>query len=192
MEVGYIFSAQSKGRLLQLQIQAIQVTECGYKNMKLIVHVKKSQGWKCLGARNVSGLDMFQGWTCLWCLKLHLKKAEKERLRRNKDITGPDFSKHFWAGLVSGPDLSWGRTSLRILLFSGPDLPKNFRPEVSKRFRAESDSRPEVSCLIFSLSHCPFVSLSRDIDGTSVPLSRKVALSRPVGNASICWYADAP
>ena len=32
---------------------------------------------------------------------------------------------------------------------------------------------------------CPVVPLSRDNEGTSVPLSRKVALSRPVGNANI-------
>ena len=31
---------------------------------------------------------------------------------------------------------------------------------------------------------CPVVPLSRDNEGTSVPLSRKVALSRPVGNSS--------
>ena len=31
---------------------------------------------------------------------------------------------------------------------------------------------------------CPVVPLSRDNEGTSVPLSRKVALSRPVGNAT--------
>ena len=35
---------------------------------------------------------------------------------------------------------------------------------------------------------CPVVPLSRDNDGTSFPLSRKVALSRPVGNATM----DAP
>ena len=31
---------------------------------------------------------------------------------------------------------------------------------------------------------CPVVPLSRDNEGTSVPLSRKVALSRPIGNPS--------
>ncbi len=31
---------------------------------------------------------------------------------------------------------------------------------------------------------CPVVPLSRDNEGTSVPLSRKVALSRPVGNTN--------
>ena len=35
---------------------------------------KKSQGQNCLGARNVSGLDMSQGWTCHGCLKLLLYK----------------------------------------------------------------------------------------------------------------------
>ena len=32
---------------------------------------------------------------------------------------------------------------------------------------------------------CPVVPLSRDKEGISVPLSRKVALSRPVGNANL-------
>ena len=73
-----------------------------------------SQGRKCLGAGNFSGHDMSQGWTCLGCLKLLLcKKAEKERLRRSKNISGPDLSKHFWTGLVSGPDFSCGQTYLR-------------------------------------------------------------------------------
>ena len=41
---------------------------------------------------------------------------------------GLDLSESFGAGLVSGPDLS-----------------KNFKPEVSKSFMAGSVSRPEVS-----------------------------------------------
>ena len=52
---------------------------------------------------------------------------------------------------------------------------------------------PVLSCIPFRILAvlarpvplaCPVVPLSRDNDGTSVPLSRKVALSRPVGNAS--------
>ena len=39
---------------------------------------------------------------------------------------------------------------------------------------------------------CPVVPLSRDNDETSVPLSRKVALSRPVGNASLNRVNDLP
>ena len=35
---------------------------------------------------------------------------------------------------------------------------------------------------ILSLSRCPVVPLSRDNEGSSVLLSQKVALSRPVGN----------
>ena len=41
-------------------------------------------------------------------------------------------------------------------------------------------SRPLVRFLA-----CPVVPLTRDNDGTSVPLSRKTALSHPIGNASI-------
>jgi hypothetical protein len=36
---------------------------------------------------------------------------------------------------------------------------------------------------------CPVVPLSRDKEEISVPLSRKVALSRPVGNPSLCTHA---
>ena len=59
-------------------------------------------------------------WNCCF-----IKKAEKERLRRSKNILWPDLSKHFWAGLVSGLDLSRGRTCLWAGLFSGPDFSKN-------------------------------------------------------------------
>ena len=38
---------------------------------------------------------------------------------------------------------------------------------------------------ILSLSRCTVVPLSRDKEGTSIPLSRKFALSRPVGNPSL-------
>ena len=44
-------------------------------------------------------------------------------------------------------------------------------------FGCPSPSRPLVRFLA-----CPVVPLSRDKEETSVPLSRKVALSRPVGN----------
>jgi hypothetical protein len=119
------------------------------------MHSGKIRDRKCLGP------DMSQVWTCLRCLKLLLhKKAEKERLRRSKNISRPDLSKHFWARLVSGldgarlvlrPDLSRGRNCLGAGLVSGPDLsqgrtcPKTSGPEVSKSFRASSVSRPEVS-----------------------------------------------
>ena len=76
----------------------------------------------CFGAGHVSGLKL-----------LLYEKAEKERLRRSKNISGPDLSKHFWDGLVSRLDLSCGQTCSKT---SGLD--------VSKSFRAGSVSRLEV------------------------------------------------
>ena len=43
---------------------------------------------------------------------------------------------------------------------------------------------PCPSCPLARFLACPIVPLSRDNEGTSVPLSRKVSLSRPVGNPS--------
>ena len=40
----------------------------------------------------------------------------------SKNILGSDLSKHFWAGLVSGLDLSWGQTCLGAGLVLGLDL----------------------------------------------------------------------
>ena len=45
-------------------------------------------------------------------------------------------------------------------------------------------SRPIPSHPLTRFLACPVVPLSRDNERTSVPLSRKVALSRPVGNPS--------
>ena len=55
------------------------------------------------------------------------------------------MSKHFWAGLVLGLDLSPGWTCVGVQVVWGPDLSKNFRPEVSKIFRAGCVLRSEVS-----------------------------------------------
>ena len=44
---------------------------------------------------------------------------------------------------------------------------------------------PDPSRPLARFLACPVVPLSRDNDGISVPLSRKVSLSRPVGNANI-------
>ena len=51
-------------------------------------------------------------------------------------------------------------------------------------FGCSDPSRPLARFLA-----CPVVPLSRDNDGTSVPLSRQVSLSRPVGNASANYIA---
>ena len=53
-----------------------------------------------------------------------------------------------------------------------------FVPRPVPDFGCPGPSRPLARFLA-----CPVVRLSRDNDETSVPLSRKVALSRPVGNA---------
>ena len=99
-----------------------------------------------LGKKN-SGTKMSQCRKCLGCLTLLLyKKAEKKRLRRSKNISGPDLSKHFWARLVSGMDMSRGRTCLGARLVSRQDLsqgqtcPKTSGSEVSKSLGLE------VSC----------------------------------------------
>ena len=55
-----------------------------------------------------------------------------------------------------------------------------FVPRPVPDFGCPGPSRPFARFLA-----CPVVPLSRDNDGISVPLSRKVSLSRPVGNASI-------
>ena len=47
-------------------------------------------------------------------------------------------------------------------------------------------ARPLPSSPVARFWACPVVPLSRDNEGTSVPLSRKIALSRPVGKAS--WH----
>ena len=44
---------------------------------------------------------------------------------------------------------------------------------------------PDPSRPLARFLACPVVPLSRDNEGTSVPLSRKVALSRPVRNPSL-------
>ena len=111
---------------------------------------------KCLGTGNVSGLDMSQDWTCLRCLKLLLYKKNWEGEAENEQkylgarlfqaLSGQTCLR---AGLVLGPDLSWGRTCLVAGLVSGPDLsqgcPKMSVPVVSKSFRAGCVSRREVS-----------------------------------------------
>jgi hypothetical protein len=126
--------------------------ECGCDHHKLCASFLKYQGQKCLGAGNVSGPDLSQGWTCLRCLKLLLfKKAEKEQkylgARLVQALLGQTCLR---AGLVLGLDLFWGRTCLRAGLVSGPDLswgqtcPKTLGPDLSKSFRAGSVSRPEL------------------------------------------------
>ena len=44
---------------------------------------------------------------------------------------------------------------------------------------------PDPSRPLAKFLACPVVPSSRDNDGTSVPLSRKVSLSRPVGNTKL-------
>jgi hypothetical protein len=110
--------------------------KCGCNHHKLCASFLKYQGQKCLGAGNVSGTDMSQGWTCLRCLKFLLyKKAEKDQkylgARLVQALLGQTCLR---AGLVSGPDLSRGRT-----------CPKTSGPDLSKSFRAGSVSRPELS-----------------------------------------------
>ena len=65
----------------------------------------------------------------------------------SKNILGSDLSKHFWAGLVSGLDLSWGQTCLGAGLFLGLDLSWGWTclgaglvsgPDLSKNFGAGS------------------------------------------------------
>ena len=48
---------------------------------------------------------------------------------------------------------------------------------------------PDPSRPLARFLACPVVPLSRDNDGTSVPLSRKVSLSRPVGNANYYYLS---
>ena len=128
--------------------------KCGCDHHKLCASFLIHQGRKCLGAGNVSGPDMSQGWTCLRYLKLLLYiKAEKEQkylgarlvqallgqtCLRAGVVLGPDLS---WgqicprAGLVLGPDLSQGRTCLRARLVQklrGRTCPKASGPEVSR------------------------------------------------------------
>jgi hypothetical protein len=110
--------------------------KCGCNHHKLCASFLKYQGQKCLGAGNVSGTNMSQGWTCLRCLKFLLyKKAEKDQkylgARLVQALLGQTCLR---AGLVSGPDLSRGRT-----------CPKTSGPDLSKSFRAGSVSRPDLS-----------------------------------------------
>ena len=74
------------------------------------------------------------------CLKLLLyKKAEKERLRRSKTIW-----RHFWAGLVSGLDLSWGRLCLRAGLVQKLQGRKCLAARSVQKCRAGSVSQADL------------------------------------------------
>ena len=64
----------------------------------------------------------------------------------------------------------------------GTEQPVKIPSRPVPNFGCPGPSRPFARFLA-----CPVVPLSRDNDGTSVPLSRKVSLSRPVGNASWIW-----
>ena len=134
--------------------------KCGCDHHKLCASFLKYQGQKCLGAGNVSGTNMSQGWTCLRCLKFLLyKKAEKDQkylgARLVQALLGQTCLR---AGLVLGPDLFRGRTCLGAGLVSGPDLSKNFgaglvqklqglkclAAGIVQKFRARSVSRPDL------------------------------------------------
>ena len=102
-----------------LSLGKFSKVHCAWKK---ISGTKMSQCRKWLRAGNVSGVK------CLGYLKLLLyKKAEKERLRRSKNISkpsnfGPDLSQGWTclgARLVLEPDLSWGRTCPKT---SGPEV----------------------------------------------------------------------
>ena len=90
-----------------------------------------SRGWTCLRAGLVSG-----AWN--YCF---IKKAEKERLRRSKNILGPDLSKHFWPGLVSGPDLSKNLGAGSVQKLQGR---KCLEAESVQKFGARNVSRPDL------------------------------------------------
>ena len=65
-------------------------------------------------------------------------------------ISGPDLYKHFWAGLVSGLDLSSGWTCLGAGLVLEQDLSLGqtcLAAENLQKFRAGSVSRPEAKLL---------------------------------------------
>ena len=103
-----------------------------------------------------------------YCL-LVLKKVTLE-LKMHFWVT---FSWTAWYDSHLGSDqsiiLQYANTELQTRVSKGPDVPLYLCP------RTKNNS-------------CPGVPLSRDKEGTSVPLSRKVALSRPVGNASMYLF----
>merc|ERR1712051_317395 len=71
-------------------------------------------------------------------------------------------------------------------------VPSRFLAVPARPIRAFSC--PDLSRPLVRFLACPVVPLSRDNDGTSVPLSRKVSLSHPVGNTSwmcIGWLVKA-
>ena len=87
--------------------------------------------------------------------------------------------------------LSCYRATFSVLECHFPFLLCLVLSRVSSRFLAvlarpvPDFSCPDPSRPLARFLACPVVPLSWDNDGISVPLSRKVSLSRPVGNASV-------
>ena len=105
--------------------------KCGCDHYKLCASFLKYQERKCLGAGNVLGPDMSQGWTCLRCLKLLLyKNAEKEQ-----KYLGARLVQALLGRTCLRPGLVSGRTCLGAGHVSGPDLSKNLGAGIVRKLQ---------------------------------------------------------
>ena len=103
------------------------------------------------------------------------KGTEVPSLSRDKGSTGQAQNLAMgWDGPGQPIKIRYGTITIFLLWFPVLERPFLLCPVLSC-----VPSRPLARFLA-----CPIVPLSRDNEGTSVPLSRKVALSRPVGNPS--------